>query len=306
MLTEQPERAIVFACADRNAVFHISPSRSFHSSTGSGSGGCSDSVSDSVSSSGDVTGIQELKYDPPSGSARMASGIQVLKLGEPARFSAYDLSSMPTLDEHTWPQYTSGSLGDFIFQLYPSGESDALILADGLIPPAINHPIVAVVPPRVLYSWWLKPAVKRYYSVEHHLPVPSEDDVLGMHRLCYPHLDEGGVRRRLQLWGPVPSRVLGAVTDAEQRALWERAKRVSLDHLMAVGFPQGHGGLSRRIDNGSDSQLLMVERTAGQDAAAGSSHADIRSGFYFFKGKTTIASPALLRMVAQRIQEQQL
>lgn len=277
MLTEQPERAVVFACADRNAIYNI-----------------------------------------PAAAASASGGrIQVMKLVEPSRQPASYYDGQPRWDEHTWPLYTSGSLSQLMLWLYPSGREDALILADGLLPPAIAHPILAVVPPLVAHSWWRKPAIKRYSNCGHQLPIPSEAEVLAMHQLCYPHLDERGVRRRVQLWGPIPSRVLGSVTDAEQRALWERARSVSLEDLMAVGHPEGPGR-RRTIDNDSDAQLLLTERAAGQDAHAvpqavrGSrldatdADSDARSGFFYFRGKTTIASPALLRMVTQRIREQQL
>jgi hypothetical protein len=67
------------------------------------------------------------------------------------------------------------------------------------------------------------------------MPVPTEEEILAMRDVAFPHLKEEGVKRRIQLWGPIPRLVLVNTEPGEQMQLfWEETKAVALKDLIVL------------------------------------------------------------------------
>jgi len=186
----------------------------------------------------------------------------------------------------------------------PGLGADTVVVADSVLPPVLRFPTLVVSSPGRLANRDLKDTLNEYHLQRLYMPLPTEEEVLALHAVAFPHLDEAGVRRRMQLWGPIPRHVLVSVAQGEQAALWSSAEGVSLDALVALSRGQATNNIGG--GDGLDAPHRLVhERAAGQDAPAGSVAAVKSCPAYYSRGIVAIASPSLLRHIAERLEREQ-
>lgn len=170
---------------------------------------------------------------------------------------------------------------------------DPLLIADSILPPALPFSTLVISSPDRLAYRSLNNVLNRYCVRRLYMPLPTEEEVLRLRALAFPHLDEAGVRARMALWGPIPRHVLELSQPLDQLHIWERAKAVKLEVLAAVS--RGHANTS--TPNSGDEldapHRLVHERTAGQDAPPQSLAADVREESFYFRGAAIL--PPFLR-----------
>jgi hypothetical protein len=180
---------------------------------------------------------------------------------------------------------------------------DSLLIAVSVLPHVLPFPTLVVSARRHLADRDLRPMRKEYYTVWHYVPVQTEAELLALRAAAFPGLDEVDVRRRMELWGPIPRHVLALPAPRQQQELWARADAVELAALVQMAQPQisdagGSGGLDAR-------HHLLHERAAGQDAPPDSPAPDPRSVEYYVDGVVAIVSRPMLRYVAERALREQ-
>jgi hypothetical protein len=175
-----------------------------------------------------------------------------------------------------------------------------LLIADSFLPPVLPFPTLVVSSPCRLTDRKLRDTLNAYWSIWHYMPVPTEEDVLALRKMAFPHVTEERTRQRMQLWGPIPRHVLVQVTTLQQEQLWKWAEAVPLEEIVRLSRGQAsqHIGVG---DEGDAPHRLVHERAAGQDAERGTNAADSASEAFYQRGAVAIASPMLLRYIAERI-----
>jgi hypothetical protein len=94
------------------------------------------------------------------------------------------------------------------------------------------------------------------------MPLPDTDEILDMHRVLEPTMDEADVKTRLRRWGPVPRWVLFNIGTEEQNDRWTSVlNSTPSDAAAAAGELLGGGDGSRRE---TALHHIMVERALGQ------------------------------------------
>lgn len=183
----------------------------------------------------------------------------------------------------------------------PDLGENPLLVADSLLPPPLPFPTLVVSSPGRLADRGLNDRLNSYYA-RAYIPVPTADDVLALNALDSTPLDEKGIKERMELWGPIPRHVLIDCSREEQLDLWKRVQGVSLDALVALARAQAssHGG----GDELDARHRIVQERAAGQDAEPGTPAADPTRVEFYARGAVTIASPSLLRWIAERLIEE--
>jgi len=178
--------------------------------------------------------------------------------------------------------------------------AEPLFIADSLLPPVLSIPTLVVSSPGRLANRDLRNMLNSYSQSWCYMLVPTEEEVLQMNKACYDGKDEAGVKHRMKLWGPIPRHVLVYTSPSQQRQAWTTAASVPLDTLVALarGHATGNAGIGDRLDA---PHRLVHERAAGQDATPGTPEADINSLEYYARGKVALASPAMMRYLAQRL-----
>jgi hypothetical protein len=179
----------------------------------------------------------------------------------------------------------------------PIGD-DALFLVDSLVPPMLDHRTVVISSPGRLAAPDLTDRLNQYHLVRIHVPIPTDKELLAMQAVAFPRLDVPGVKLRMEMWGPIPRLVLASDSIAEQRELWLKAQSVSLERMIAVAQDVAETG---KGDERKAPHIIVHERAAGQDADPGTPGADDTHPEYYVRGRVAIASPVLLRYVAERI-----
>ena len=171
--------------------------------------------------------------------------------------------------------------------------AEPLFIADSFLPPVLPMPTLVVSSPGRLASRDLSDALNNYSENWCYMPVPTEEELLEMNKVCFNGKDEAGVRHRMKLWGPIPRHVLVKTSPSEQKRIWATAASVSLDTLVAVATSFG--------DQLDAPHRLVHERAAGQDAAPDTLEADMNCFEYYARGKVVLASPSVTRYLAQRL-----
>jgi len=180
---------------------------------------------------------------------------------------------------------------------------EPLFIADSFLPPVLSMPTLVVSSPGRLANRDLNNRLNSYKLRRHYMPIPDEEEVLQLRAACFSHLDVDGVMHRMQLWGPVPRHVLVHTSVDEQKDLWAKADAVKLDTLTALarGHATGNAGVG---DEQDAPHRLVHERAAGQDAEPGAPEADVNSSAYYMRGNVVLASPAMMRYLAQRLDDE--
>jgi hypothetical protein len=130
------------------------------------------------------------------------------------------------------------------------------------------------------------------------MPLPDEDEILDMHRVLEPTMDEADVKTRLRRWGPVPRWVLFTIDPRDQRERWNATTATTVAVLCASQRGMVSGGDGAR--GGSAFHHLVVERARGQVDRT----LDIRSPAYYDEGDILIPTLELMERVVLRVAEE--
>ena len=214
-------------------------------------------------------------------------------------FSHYD-TEMTYLIPPTGPIRFTETPDRFIwFRTIVNHRIDPLLIADSLLPPTLPFFTLVISSPAHLSDRILSDRLKGYYPPRY-VPVPTEAEVLAMHQVAFKELDLDGVRRRMQLWGPIPRDVLVRVSSELQRIDVQRCSDVKLETIAKAARCSNIGEVASG-DTLEALQRVLHERAAGQDAEPGSPAADMHSSRYYAHGKVVFATPSWLRLTVQRI-----
>lgn len=177
---------------------------------------------------------------------------------------------------------------------------EPLFIADSLLPPVLRIPTLVVSSPGRLANRSLNNRLNGYKLRRHYMPTFDEAEVLQMNKACFDGNDEEGVKFRMTVWGPIPRHVLVYTSRDDQLDLWEKAEAVKLETLVALA--RGHATGNAAVGDEMDAPHRLVhERAAGQDAEPNTPTADITSSEYYKRGKVVLASPAMMRFLAERL-----
>ncbi len=189
-------------------------------------------------------------------------------------------------------------------QLIEGIGDDILVIADSFVPPVLPFPTVVISSPGRLLQRDLRDILNHYKKGWLYMPIPTEEELLELHKTAFSGVPLGGVRQRMELWGPIPRNVLVEIDDDAQNQDIKRSESVPLDVLAALA--RGQAIAAERNGSPEDApHRVLHERAAGQDAEPGSSEADPASAAYYRPGNVLIASLSFLRHVIERLMKEQ-
>ena len=200
-------------------------------------------------------------------------------------------------------RFTKANVNYVYFEQHVDLHTDPLLVADSVLPPILPFYTLVISSPGRLADRSLKDTLNGY-DEQLYVPVPTEAEVLDMHRVAFKELDVEGVRRRMLLWGPIPRHVLVRVSPRSQKGQVGRCSRVELS-VLAEAARSSDAAEKGRGDNMDAVHRILHERAAGQDAEPGSPAADMHNDDYYARGKVILASPSWLLFVAVVLREAQ-
>jgi len=224
---------------------------------------------------------------PPTGAVYAVNGISGFDLD--ARNDRSD-------DGTSTAAWLAAPLRELASQFHYSDPALPLLISDSILLRNVPCSMLAIIPPARLAR---TRTGSDFDCGRCCMPLPTEDEVLAMREVAFPDMPLAGVKNRMRLWGPIPRRVLMQTQHDEQVALWEQAAAVPIHTLEAL--------MDRRFCNleglnGDAAQRLLLLRAPGQDVAdSDPRHADYYS---FYKSRTVVASPAVLRYMAERMADE--
>jgi len=174
--------------------------------------------------------------------------------------------------------------------------ADTLLVADSVLPPILPFYTLVISSPGRLADRNLSDRLKGY-APPRYMPIPTEAEVLAMHQVAFKELDLEGVRRRMQLWGPIPRHVLADISLDEQQMQVQRSCNVKVS-VLAEAARSSDDVEKVRGDNMDATHRILHERAAGQDAEPGSPAADVHDSRFYSPGRVILASPSWLLFVA--------
>lgn len=169
-----------------------------------------------------------------------------------------------------------------------------LIVADSVVPVKVAVGWAAVVlssPARVETTE--TEHLKAYNKQRLYMPLPTEEEVLAMRDVAFPHRPLSQVKLCMQLWGPIPRHVLVHGSKTSMELAWEKACAVNLDLLIAFVRRAETGGGKF----GEAPHRLYCERCAGQDTD-GIGLDDPR---YYKRGHPVVASATVMQFIAESV-----
>jgi hypothetical protein len=171
-----------------------------------------------------------------------------------------------------------------------------LFIADSFLPPVIPFPTLVVTAPSHLSTRLMRDTLNAYWDIWHYMPIPTEEEVLALREVAFPHVAMDGVITRLQVWGHIPAVCARAGGNKQQAVLWQEANAVPVAKL--VKFIQGSATLNTCNDV---PDCVVHVGAAGQDAAPGTKAADPTMEHFYIRGLAVIASQPLLQHIIGRI-----
>jgi hypothetical protein len=171
-----------------------------------------------------------------------------------------------------------------------------LFIADSFLPPVIPFPTLVVAAPSHLSGRMLRDTLNAYWGIWHYMPIPTEEEVLALGKVAFPHVVMDGVITRMHVWGHIPRYVLEQVEPKKQALLWQEVNAVPVAKL--VQLIQGSATLNTR---GYVPDCVVHVGAAGQDAAPGTKAADPTREHFYNRGLAVIASQPLLQHIIGRV-----
>lgn len=156
--------------------------------------------------------------------------------------------------------------------------SDPLLVADSILPPVLPFPTVVVSSSDCL-AYHDRNNVLNHYCLRHlYMPVPTTEELLQLHALAFSHLDEEGVRARMELWGPIPRHVL---------VKWKPEDQMELQKATPVGAV-------KTLD--APHHCFNPKRAAGQDTTSKSEASKMHREAFYLQGAAVSRAPLQSRV----------
>ncbi|RYE85377.1 MAG: hypothetical protein EOO65_00505 [Methanosarcinales archaeon] len=177
---------------------------------------------------------------------------------------------------------------------------DPVIIADSFVPPVLPYPTFVLSSPGVLFKEGMRDTLNEYHDAYLYMPIYSEEELIHLWRRAFSGLDEG-VRRRLNLWGPIPRHVLVKHEPKKQSALVNASLAILLEKIIAVARGQYMSAAGGRGEELDVPHRIVHERAAGQDAKPGSKAADPRNEEFYQRGVVITSSAAFARHLTEQM-----
>lgn len=182
-------------------------------------------------------------------------------------------------------------------------QREALVVADSKLPPMLPLATLVVSSPGYLAGRDLKEYLEEYDD-PHYMPIPTRNEVLALRALAFPTLSVDDVERRMELWGPIPRHVLVRVTPKQQRSIWRSVQALSIDKILQ--FARGEQApVEEGRSTGDEKDVphrVVHEHAWGETKDCGLVPSMPE---YYERGTVTVASPAMIRYVIERVRREE-
>jgi len=187
-----------------------------------------------------------------------------------------------------------------LFGATPAEDDKAVMICDKVLPLGLHCAVVWISSPAALLVEHSKEERKKAMTGRVHLPLPTVGELLDMNNSTFRSmgLTEEDVRVRAALWGPVPRRVFSKDLVYLENLILS-VKSMPLPQVLAV-----FNCMSRSSSCGiNPNHVVLLERAAGQDEGSDADRLSrMQSPFYYFRGRTVVASEAFSSWVLSTIQ----